>query len=52
VSCFLFALGQAVALPLLELVTNALTSRTKQWLVIAFFVVLLRDPAQRAVPSG
>lgn len=48
----LFALGQAVGLPLLELVTQALTSQTGQWLVVAFFAVLLIGAAQKAVPSG
>lgn len=48
----LFALGQAVGLPLLELVTSALTSQTGQWLVVAFFAVLLIGVAQKAVPSG
>lgn len=47
----LFALGQAVGLPLLELVTAALTSQTGQWLVVAFFAVLLIGAAQRGVPS-
>ena len=48
----LFALGQAVGLPLLELVTDALTSQTGQWLVVAFFAVLLIGAAQKAVPSA
>jgi hypothetical protein len=48
----LFALGQAVGLPLLELVTQALTSQTGQWLVVAFFAVLLIGAAQRGVPSS
>lgn len=48
----LFALGQAVGLPLLELVTTALTSQTGQWLVVAFFAVLLIGAAQKTVPSG
>jgi hypothetical protein len=48
----LFALGQAVGLPLLELVTEALTSQTGQWLVVAFFAILLIGAAQRGVPSS
>ncbi|WP_135304286.1 hypothetical protein [Haloarcula amylovorans] len=48
----LFALGQAVGLPLLELVTDALTSQTGQWLVVAFFAVLLIGAAQKARPAG
>jgi len=39
-------------LPLLELVTAALTSQTGQWLVVAFFAILLIAAAQRAVPTG
>lgn len=48
----LFALGQAVGLPLLELAANAVTSQTGQWLVVAFFAVLLIGAAQRGVSSG
>lgn len=48
----LFALGQAVGLPLLEMTTDALTSQTGQWLVVAFFAVLLIGVAQKAVPTG
>lgn len=48
----LFALGQAVGLPLLELVTDALASQTGQWLVVAFFAVLLIGAAQKVTPSG
>jgi hypothetical protein len=48
----LFALGQAVGLPLLELVTDAVTTQTGKWLVVAFFAVLLIGAAQRAVPTG
>lgn len=48
----LFALGQAVGLPLLELATDALTSQTGQWLVVAFFAILLIGAAQKAVPTG
>ena len=48
----LFALGQAVGLPLLELASAALTSQTGQWLVVAFFAVLLIGAAQRGVPTG
>lgn len=44
----LFALGQAVGFPLLELATEALTSQTGRWLVVAFFAVLLIAAAQRA----
>lgn len=48
----LFALGQAVGLPLLELTASALTSQTGQWLVVAFFAVLLIGAAQKGIPSG
>jgi hypothetical protein len=48
----LFALGQAVGLPLLEFASAALTSQTGQWLVVAFFAVLLIGAAQRGVPTG
>lgn len=48
----LFALGQAVGLPLLGLVADALTSQTGQWLVVAFFAVLLIGAAQKGVPTG
>lgn len=47
----LFALGQAVGLPLLELATEALTSQTGQWLVVAFFAVLLIGAAQKGLGS-
>ena len=43
----LFALVQAVGLPLLELTTDAVTSRTGRWLVVAFFAILLIGAAQR-----
>lgn len=48
----LFALGQAVGLPLLGMVTDALTSQTGQWLVVAFFAVLLIGAAQKGIPSN
>lgn len=48
----LFALGQAVGLPLLELATAALTSQMGQWLVVAFFAILLIGAAQKGVPTG
>lgn len=48
----LFALGQAVGLPLLELATDALTSETGQWLVVAFFAVILIGAAQKVTPAG
>lgn len=48
----LFALGQAVGLPLLDLAASALTSQTGQWLVVAFFAVLLIGAAQKGIPSG
>lgn len=48
----LFALGQAVGLPLLDLATEALTSQTGQWLVVAFFAVLLIGAAQRISATG
>lgn len=44
----LFALGQAVGLPLLDMATEALTSQTGRWLVVAFFALLLIAAAQRA----
>lgn len=46
----LFALGQAVGIPLLEMATDALTSQTGQWLVVAFFAILLIGAAQKAAP--
>jgi|GEM_PF-2830196 len=48
----LFALGQAVGLPLLEIATGALTSQTGQWLVVAFFAVLLIGAAQKGLPTS
>jgi len=48
----LFALGQAVGLPLLELTTDALTTQTGQWLAVAFFAVLLIGAAQKVTPTG
>lgn len=48
----LFALGQAVGLPLLELFTDALTSQTGQWLAVAFLAVLLIGAAQKVNPTG
>lgn len=43
----LFALGQAVGFPLLELTVDALTSQTGRWLVVAFFAILIIGAAQR-----
>ncbi|QLG61431.1 hypothetical protein [Halorarum salinum] len=48
----LFALGQAVGLPLLELATDALASETGRWLVVAFFAVVLIGAAQKVTPAG
>lgn len=48
----LFALGQAVGLPLLDLVTDAVTSQTGQWLVVAFFAILLIAAAQKGLPTN
>ena len=48
----LFALGQAVGLPLLELATDALASQTGQWLAVAFLALLLIGAAQKVTPSG
>lgn len=48
----LFALGQAVGFPFLEMTTDALTTQTGQWLVVAFFAVLLIGAAQRVTPTG
>ncbi|WP_338728061.1 hypothetical protein [Haladaptatus sp. DJG-WS-42] len=43
----LFALGQAVGANLLGMVADALSSQTGQWLIVAFFAVLLIGAAQR-----
>lgn len=47
----LFALGQAVGLPLLDMVASAVSSQTGQWLVIAFFAILLIAAAQKGIPT-
>lgn len=47
-----FALGQAVGLPLLELTIDALSSRTGRWLTVAFFALLLIGAAQRSFLTG
>ena len=43
----LFAIGQAVGLPLLEFTVDALSSQTGRWLVVAFFAILLIAAAQK-----
>jgi hypothetical protein len=48
----LFALGQAVGLPLLGMATDALSSQTGQWLVVAFFAIMLIGAAQKVAPTG
>lgn len=48
----LFALGQAVGLPLLDLFADAISSETGRWLVVAFFALLLIGAAQRGLPTG
>lgn len=45
----LFALGQAMDVDLLRMVTDALTTQTGRWLVVAFFAVLLIIAAQRGI---
>lgn len=45
----LFALGQAVGLDLLGWVADALSTRMGQWLVVAFFALLLIVVALRGV---
>lgn len=47
----LFALGQAVGVPLLDMFANALSSQTGRWLVVAAFAVALISLAQRGIPS-
>ena len=48
----LFALGQAVGLPLLELTVEAVTSQIGRWLVVALFGLLLVAVARRGWPSS
>lgn len=48
----LFALGQAVGLPLLGMVADAVSSQTGQWLVVAFFAILLIAAAQKGIPTN
>ena len=43
----IFAIGQAVGLPLLDFTVEALSSQTGRWLVVAFFAILLIGAAQR-----
>lgn len=45
----LFALGQAVGLPLLGMAADALSSETGRWLVVALFALLLIAIAGRRV---
>lgn len=42
-----FAIGQAVGLPLLEMAADALSTQTGQWLMVAFLAILLIAGAQR-----
>lgn len=48
----LFALGQAFGLPLLEWVTDAVTSQTGRWLIVAFFAILLIAAAQKGFTTS
>ena len=43
----IFAVGQAVGLPLLEFTVDAVSSETGRWLVVAFFAIMLIGAAQR-----
>lgn len=42
-----FAVGQAVGLPLLEMAADALATQTGRWLMVAFLAILLIAAAQR-----
>lgn len=42
-----FAIGQAVGLPLLEMAGDALSTQTGRWLMVAFLAILLIAGAQR-----
>lgn len=46
---FLFALGQAVGLELLDMFVSAVTSQTGRWLVVAVFALLLIVAGQQGV---
>lgn len=46
---FLFALGQAVGLGLLDMFVGAVTSQTGRWLVVAAFALLLIFVGQQGV---
>lgn len=46
---FLFALGQAVGFPLLDLFIDAVTSPTGRWIVVAIFALLLIAAASRGM---
>lgn len=46
---FLFALGQAVGFPLLDLFIDAVTSPTGRWIVVAVFALLLIAAASRGM---
>ena len=48
----IFAVGQAVGLPLLEFTVDALSSQTGRWLVVAFFAILLIGAAQRITTTA
>lgn len=46
---FLFALGQAVGFPLLDLFLDAVTSQTGRWIVVAILALLLIAAASRGL---
>ena len=43
----IFAVGQAVGVPLLEFTVDAVSSETGRWLVVAFIAIMLIGAAQR-----
>ena len=46
---FLFALGQAVGFPLLDLFVEAVSSPTGRWIMVALFALLLIAAASRGL---
>lgn len=48
----IFAVGQAVGLPLLEFTVDALSSQTGRWLVVAFFALAIIVVAVRGFGPG
>lgn len=48
----LYALGQAVGVPLLELTADVLSTQTGRWLVVAAFAAALIGLAQRGLPTS